>query len=142
NGEEISAAGLRLLAVTLTGDTAGQNREITNFQALAKGADGQNADSYNDILQQIGQAIQTTSDDPDVVLKSLGYQLVYGGGRFNNSLPMPNLVSLVGAQKAGVFLRQALLTPNVRLQFTHPNETSRLAQKLALELMDQLKTPQ
>jgi tetratricopeptide (TPR) repeat protein len=35
-----------------------------------------------------------------------------------------------------------LVTPNIVLRFERANETSRLAQKLALELMDQLKTPQ
>ena len=57
-------------------------------------------------------------------------------------LEVPNLVSLIGAEKTEAFLRKALVAPNVALQFNEPNETSRLAQKLALELMDQLKTPQ
>ena len=82
------------------------------------------------------------SDDPDDILKSLGYQLAYGNGQGVQLLLVPNLVSLIGAEKTEAFLRKALVALNVALQFNAPNDTSRLAQKLALELMDQLKTAQ
>jgi hypothetical protein len=139
-GEELPAAGLRLLAATLTHDVAAQNREFTNLQTLAQNADVQNAYFYNNALQEIGQATLNTSEDPDAILKSLGYQMMYGNGQRTHQLQVPNLVSLIGAAKAEVFLRQALVTPGLTLQFTSPNETSRLAQKLALELLPQLKT--
>jgi tetratricopeptide (TPR) repeat protein len=141
-GGAMREAGLRLLAASLTGDAAGRSREITNLQTMAKGADYQSAYFYNDILGQIGQALLTTSPDPNMILKSLGYQLVYADGQGVRQLQVPNLVSAIGAEKSKAFLRQALVTPNVMLHFSSPNETSRLAQKLALELIDQLKTPQ
>src|SRR2546430_8148434 len=61
-----------------------------------------------------------------------------GLGRF----PVPNLVSLVGAQKTETFLRGALQAENIQLEFEGQNETARLSQKLALEMIDQLKKPQ
>jgi len=94
------------------------------------------------VLQQLGQATLAMSDDPDDILKSLGYQLAYGNDQSVQQLQVPNLVSLIGAEKTEAFLRKALVTPNVALQFNQPNDTSRLSQKLALELMDQLKTAQ
>jgi hypothetical protein len=139
---KIREAGLRLLAVTLTGDIAGRNREIASLQDMAKTADQQSSYFYNSVLQQLGQATLAMSDNPDDILKSLGYQLAYGNGQGVQQLQAPNLVSLIGAEKTEAFLRKALVTPNVALQFAAPNETSRLAQKLALELMDQLKTAQ
>ncbi|HTQ29736.1 MAG TPA: hypothetical protein VMI53_00865, partial [Opitutaceae bacterium] len=142
DGGDVREAGLRLLAATLTGDAAGRSREITNIQAKAAAADRQSAYFYREILGQLGQAVLTTSDDPDDILKSLGYQLAYTNGQDVCRLMMPNLILLIGAEKAEVFLRKALVTPKVMLEFRMPDETSRLAQKLALELMDQLKTPQ
>ncbi len=142
SGEEIREAGLRLLATALTGDTVGRNLEIGNLQAKAKTADQQSAYFYNNILQQLGQATLAMSDDPDDILKSLGYQLAYGNNQGVQQLQVPNLVSLIGVEKTEAFLRKALVAPNVALQFNAPNETSRLAQKLALELMAQLKTAQ
>ena len=142
NGLELKETGLRLLASALTGDTAGRSIVTSNLQVQAKAADPQVAYFYNSILQQLGQTALTMSDDPDAILKSLGYQLAYGYGQGVQQLRVPNLVSLIGAEKSEVFLRKALVAPNVALQFDAPNETSRLAQKLALELMDQLKTAQ
>ena len=141
-GGELRAVGLGLLAAALTGDTAGRNRAISSLQDMAKTADQQESYLYNGILQQLGQATLAMSDDPDDILKSLGYQLAYGNGQGVQQLQTPNLVSLIGPIKSEAFLRKALVAPNVALQFSSPNETSRLAQKLALELIDQLKTPQ
>ena len=139
---ELQEVGLHLLAATLTGDIAGRNREIANLQEKAKTADQQTSYFYNGAMQQLGQATLAMSDDPDAILKSLGYEVAYGNGNGSRQLQVPNLVSLIGAEKTEVFLRKALVTPNVTLQFDAPNETSRLAQKLALELMDQLKSAQ
>src|SRR6185369_2751285 len=81
------------------------------------------------------------SENPDVVLRSLEYQLTTGaGGR--QSVRVPNLVAQVGPEKAEAFLKKALGTANVTLQFSQPNETSRLAQKLALADINRLKSPQ
>ena len=139
---ELREAGLRLLAATLTGDLAGRSREITNLQARAKAANQQESYVYNSALLQLSQAAQAVSDAPDTILKSLGYQLAYANGQGVQPLEVPNLVSLIGPEKTEAFLRKALVAPNFTLQFTAPNETSRLAQKLALELMTQLKTAQ
>lgn len=142
SGAEIREGGLHLLVAILTGDVAGRNKEIADLQDKAKTADQQSSYFYSSVLQQLGQATLSMSDDPDNILKSLGYQLAYGNNQGIQQVQVPNLVSLIGAEKAEVFLRKALVAPNVTLQFNQPNDTSRLAQKLALELMPQLKTPQ
>jgi tetratricopeptide (TPR) repeat protein len=142
SGGEIQEGGLRLLAAVLTGDVAARNNEIANLQVKAKTADQQSSYVYDSVLQQLGQATLAMSDDPDDILKSLGYQLAYGNGQSVQQLQVPNLVSLIGVEKTEAFLRKALVAPNVALQFNAPNDTSRLAQKLALELVDQLKTAQ
>jgi tetratricopeptide (TPR) repeat protein len=141
SGEEVREAGLRLLAATLTGDIAGRDREIDYLQSKALTANQLQGYFYNSLLQQLEQTTLSMSDNPNDILKSLGYQLAYGNGQ-GQQLQVPNLVSLIGEEKTRDFLQKALVAPNVTLQFNTPNATSRLAQKLALELMDQLKTPQ
>lgn len=141
-GNEIQEAGLGLLAAALTGDVTKRNQEISIIQTKANAAQSPDSYSYSSTLQELGQATLAMSDDPDDILKSLGYQLAYGNGQGLQPLQVPNLVSLIGQEKTEAFLRKALVTPNVALQFEAPNATSRLAQKLALELIDQLKIPQ
>ncbi len=136
--------GLRLLAATLTSDSEARNQVITNLQAKAQNTSDGKAYFYRNLLEQISQTMLATSDDPDAILQSLEYQLNVKGNGHNGdqTLPIPNLVPQIGAVKAEAFLRKALVTPNIILTFSNPNETSRLAQKLALELMPQLKLPQ
>jgi tetratricopeptide (TPR) repeat protein len=141
-GDEIRETGFHFLAATLTGNTEARNGEITNLQAKVQSANAQSAYFYQNILEQLSQAMLAMSDDPNVIIKSLERQLNSAGSRGFQNLSVPNLVSQAGAEKAEAFLRKALVTPNVSLQFSQANETSRLAQKLAMELMDQLKTPQ
>ena len=144
-GAEIQENGLRLLAATLTGNIEERKREIAWLQTKAKTGSAQTTYYYQSLLEQISQAMLATSNDPDAILKSLERQLAPGGRRGyqrNQALTVPNLVSQVGAEKAGAFLRKALVAPDVTLQFKAASETSRLAQKLALELMPQLKSPQ
>jgi len=139
---DLRELGLRFLAATLTSDTEGQNREIARLATKSKDANYQTSYLYRNYLEQISRTMLAMSDNPEVVLQSLTRQLDAAPVRGVQSLEIPNLVAQVGAEKAGAFLRRALVTPNVTLQFGQPNETSRLAQKLALELIDQLKMPQ
>ena len=140
---EMPETGLRFLAASLTGDADGRKREIATLQAKAKDSDPQTMMVYRGILQQLSQAILSMSDDPDAILMTLERQLDSTQERgFPMPITVPNLVSQVGPEKAEAFLRKALVRPSISLQFQTPNETSRLGQKLALELMDQLKTPQ
>ncbi|HEY4416301.1 MAG TPA: hypothetical protein VGO57_11470 [Verrucomicrobiae bacterium] len=142
-GNEINEVGLRLLAAALSGNTDARDQAITNLQAKAQSAGNGSAYFYRSIMEQISQTLLSTSDDPDTVLKALEAQLsTIGRGRNEQDLMVPNLVPQVGPEKAEAFLRQALVTPNVNLTFLKANDTSRLAQKLALELLPQLKTPQ
>lgn len=139
---ELREIGLGVLAATLTGDVHQRDLELTNLESMATNSDDSNVSVYNQMLQEFNQAILATAYDPDVIMKSLQYQMNSDIAQANAQLQVPNLVAEVGPEKAEAYLRKALVLPNVELQFTEPNETSRLAGELALELMDQLKTPQ
>ena len=139
---EIREAGLRFLTATLTDDPAAMSREISFLATKTKDANSQQVYYYRSFLDQISQAMLARSDNPDTILQSLERQLNAAQSRGREELPFPNLVAQVGPSKAEAFLRRALVTPNVTLTFNQPNETARLAQKLALELVGQLKSPQ
>lgn len=140
--DHIQEIGLGLLAATLTGNVQKRNLEITNLETMANNAGEQGAYIYNQFLQEFNQAMMATSDDPDEILNSLQNQIESASPENSVQLQVPNLVAEVGLEKAEAFLRRALVAPNVVLQFDQPGETSRVARKLALQLMDQLKMPQ
>jgi tetratricopeptide (TPR) repeat protein len=135
--------GLRFLADALTGDIEGRKRETATLQARAKNSDQQAAMFYRMILQQLSVSLLASSTDPDVIVKSLERQLDAAREQgMAQPLVVPNLVSEVGPEKAEAFLRKALTESEAQLTFETPNETSRLAQRLAVELMDKMKSPQ
>jgi tetratricopeptide (TPR) repeat protein len=138
----VQEMGLRFLVFTLTGNMAAREAEITNFEANAKEAPAETKFMYQGLLQQLSQAIVSSSDNADAILQSLQQQLAQTQQGFQQPVNVPNLVAQVGPQKAEAFLRQALVQSSVSLMFERANETSRLAQKLALQLMDQMKSPQ
>jgi tetratricopeptide (TPR) repeat protein len=139
---ELREIGLRFLAATLTGDKDAQNREIARLSAKAKEAGIQSAFYYRNYLEQISQTLMAMSDNPDAVLKNLEREMESTRVERGRPLKIPNLVAQVGAEKAGAFLRKALVAPNVFLTFRQSDETSQLAQKLAKELLPQLKQAQ
>jgi tetratricopeptide (TPR) repeat protein len=139
---DLREVGLKLLAATLTDDPGGRKQQIAVIQAKAEKADAQAVYFYRQILDQVSEAMLSMADDPDAVLKSLERRLKSGGDGDQTELDVPNLIALVGRQKAEAFLRRALVQPEVVLEFESPNETSRLAQSLALELIAELKTAQ
>lgn len=141
-GAEIREVGLRLLVTTLTGDIEGRKSAITNLQAQARTANTSESYLYRSLLQQIRETMLAQAEDPAAILNSLEYQLANSNARGRQNLRVPDLVSQLGAAKAEAFLRKALVQPGVTLRFDSANATSRLAQKLALELMPQLKTVQ
>ena len=138
--DEIRDIGLRLLVDTLNGDTAARTKEIAALQAKAEKADGRTVHFFRNMLEQIGRAMLAALDDPEAVLKSLERELA-SPSEYRSNVRVPNLVSLVGEQKAEDFLRRALQQENVTLSIDG-EATSKLAQKLALELIDKLKKPQ
>jgi tetratricopeptide (TPR) repeat protein len=141
-GNEVREIGLRLLVATLRGDGEARAREIAALQSQAEKADEETLYFFRSLLEQLSEAILSRLDDPDAVLKSLERGLTSDPDRGGQQIRIPNLISLVGVQKTEAFLRRALQHEHVKLTLDEQNETSRLAQKLALEMIDQLKQPQ
>jgi tetratricopeptide (TPR) repeat protein len=137
-GEEL---GLQFLAAALLSDTNARNSAITNLQSKIKDNGDPETFMYRNYLQELSQSMQEMSDDPDAVLKTLNQQLNPANGNGMGMIAVPNLVVLVGPEKAEQFLRKALVQPGMHLNFGEPNETTHLAQKLALELVDKLSSP-
>jgi tetratricopeptide (TPR) repeat protein len=61
---------------------------------------------------------------------------------FQSTFQIPDLVVLVGTEKAEMFLRRALVKLKSQLEIDSGTATDKLAQKLALELISDLKAPQ
>jgi tetratricopeptide (TPR) repeat protein len=144
--QTLQTLGLRLLAHTLLGDTTKRREDIAALEALAAKAKTRQAYFYNSLFEELSSSIMATMDNPDAVLQALDRKLAAQqsgeGYRYQSSLQVPDLVPLVGPEKAGAFLRRALVKSTAQLNIETGTATDKLAQKLALELISELKTPQ
>jgi tetratricopeptide (TPR) repeat protein len=142
----LQGLGLRLLAHTLTGDAAKRREDIAALEALAAKAKTQQAYFYNNLFEELSRSIMAAMDNPDAVLQALDRKLAaqQSAENFNYQprLDVPDLVPLVGPEKAEAFLRRALVKSKAQLEIASGTATDKLAQKLALELVNELKTPQ
>ena len=144
--QSLQKLGLRLLAHTLLSDTTKRREDITALEALAAKAKTRQAYFYNSLFEELSSSLMATMDNPDAVLQALDRKLAAQqsgeGYRYQSSLQVPDLVPLVGPEKAEAFLRRALVKSTAQISIDAGTATDKLAQKLALELVKELKTPQ
>jgi hypothetical protein len=133
--------GLRLLAHTLMGDRSAQTNDLAAIGALAK--PGPNAYLWQTIARQLNEALLEMSDDPAAILAALDQQVTAAAkSRGPQAIRVPDIVSIAGSEAASTFLRRALRTANIQLDVHEGDETRALARRLAVELINDLKTPQ
>jgi tetratricopeptide (TPR) repeat protein len=131
---------LRFIAHTLVADRPAQTNDLAQMETLAvKSTDGEDT-MLIEMVSELSQSLLENSSDPDVIIKSLERRLATQ--IYDRSLSLPNLVPLVGAQKAEAFIRRALTNSNLVISVSQGEETKKLARKLALEMVPDLKAPQ
>lgn len=145
-GEGVQALrqlGLRLLAHTLMGDVAKRQADLAALEELGAKAKANQSYFYNSLFENLGRSLVALQDNPDAVLQMLESKLAQQSqSEYQSSLRIPDLVSLVGTEKAEPFLRRALVKSKAQLEIESGTGTDKLAQKLALQLIDQFKMPQ
>ncbi|MCZ6852265.1 MAG: hypothetical protein O7F17_11540, partial [Planctomycetota bacterium] len=142
---------LRLLATLLLADEEAQCRELEAIDKfVTKFSDSWQQQTIAQRLQSLTDALAALSDNPLLEVESFVRRLEYLeqirdpndlGIMSMTGLVTPDLVTVVGQEKAESLLRRALIMP-VMLEATKGEETQRLARRLAVQLIDQLRKPQ
>jgi len=147
--EAIRAHILRLTTHWLTGNTAAQEKELAALQTLVSQSKQPSRRYVMQSLDQCQGMLLQNSDNGQAILANLNKQLDRWGEPSENSgfsgrqgLPVPDLVSLVGVKEATAFLQKALKAEHVEINIEHGEETKKLARKLALQMVAELKQPQ
>lgn len=141
--DQLRQLGLRLLVHTLVNDTARRREDLAAMRTFASKAKSNQLNSLNSAFQQLQRLMLGIVDNPDAIIPALEQEVAaHNGQEYWNNLEVPDLVALVGREKAEAFLRKALVQFNGPVQVREGTETQKLAQRLALELIDQLKKPQ
>lgn len=132
---------LRALAAVLQQDVAGAERQLANVQEKGKAAAWSWGENLAIQVHQVRSEIHRTFVAEDTVATMLEDELtspspVYG----LEALPLPDLVTLLGPQRAGDMLARLLRLPSHYLQIRDAR-TRALARDVALQHLEDLKTP-
>jgi tetratricopeptide (TPR) repeat protein len=135
--EQMREIALRLMAATLTGDAAAQQKQLEALKALYRKEPQQMRFALHSI-QQLNEAMLALSDDPKQIEAMVEARIASSDPR--GQLRLPNLVALLGEPAAAALLRKALLASHSSFS-VEGKSTKELARKIALESIDQLKSP-
>jgi len=137
---------LKMLGHTLVGDFAAQQADLEAIEHVLNSQDDSSdrwGASY--FAQELASAFVAIAPDAELAILLLQSRLdqlattanVDGTGTFE----IPDLVTLVGPQRAGKMLRQVLFK-NASIDISVGEATRNLARKLSLELVEELVVPQ
>jgi tetratricopeptide (TPR) repeat protein len=129
---------LQLIAHTLVADRPAATNDLAQMEALAAKSTDEEDVMLIETVGQLSQSLLENSNDPNVIIKSLERRLAMERSEFE----VPNLVPLVGAQKAEAFFRRAFSRSEMEMNVAQGEETKKLARKVALEMVADLKAPQ
>jgi len=139
---------LLLLTHVLQDDQAGQWRDVDALQALlTRAGENERAELAQTIIG-LSDALTKQSGNPKRILQGIELHLAIqqigsdSMSRDGQNMQIPDLVTLLGPQKAEILLRRVLVTSNGMVEIPVGDATRRLAQKLALELAAKVKVPQ
>jgi tetratricopeptide (TPR) repeat protein len=133
----VRQSALRLFAHLLIGDNKAQKADLEALHIAAKGG------MHDHFLSELAQAMGQGSGADEEGRRFEESISATRSNRHFGSVYVPDLVAMVGREKAEALLRKALVA-DVSLKFTmsQETETRTLAAKLATELVDQMKRPQ
>ena len=138
---------LLLLSHVLQNNPTAQWKDLDAMQTLlTKTAEDQRS-SLAQTIMSLSDALTKQSGDPERILQGIELHLAiqqlggqnYGG---RENMPLPDLVTLLGAQRAENLLHRVIVISDTMIEVPVGDATRRLAQKLALELVPKMKVPQ
>ena len=132
-------SALKLIVHTLVADRTAQTADMGQLLTLAVKSDDDEMNLVS-VVNELSQSFSERSNDPDAIMKSLERRLT--ANEYGPDFSVPNLVPLVGEQRASAFFRRVFTNSTFELSISQGEETRKLARGLALEMVADLKAPQ
>lgn len=132
------SAALAVLGRSLANDDAGQWHLLDRLLKAAKAGGAQTSSNLYP-LGRLFVAAAVSSGDPAKVIRAIEVQTNMPG--YGGSVELPDLISLIGTQKAEAVLRKALVSSYVPIGMPAGEATKRLAINVALDTVKRHKVP-
>lgn len=137
---------LRVFVDLLMQDQAAFQKDLTALADQARANQRIGAGSFMGLqsITDLQEFLLDSSDDPQMVIRALETRFAshqISDSNFPTTFQIPDLVTLVGEVKARELLKRALVLPQVEIDINVGDRTQELARQLALEMIDQLKSP-
>ncbi len=138
---------LLLLSHILQNDPAAQWKDLDALQTLFPKVKEDERAELAQTIMGLSESLTKQSGDPVRIVQGIELHLAIQqvgdqNGPSRENMRLPDLVTLLGPQKAESLLRRVLVTSREMVEIPVGDVTRRLAQKLALELAAKVKVPQ
>lgn len=134
---------LLLLAHVLQNDQAAQWKDLDALQTLLAKTKEDEKPELAQTIMSLSEALTKQSGDPVRIVQGIELHLaIQQVSPSEENMQIPDLVSLLGPQKADTLLRRVLVSSSAMIYIPVGDATRTLAQKLALELAAKIKVPQ
>jgi len=137
-----AADSLRVLAYMIGNDQPAATKYITALETHAE-----KLDSASPLLLQLASHFHDEKEEGSHLALDFEIKLEQFESRGNanpgygNDLAVPDLVTLIGKEKAEALLRRALVLPHVEVTIQVGDQTKLLARQLAMEMIDKITRP-
>lgn len=142
----ISAHALRLLAALLSNDVEAQWHEISELDTKLKEMPQESVYIYRYSIEEIVSTLERKSRNPERTIRlfklSLGRLAKMDTGEMTNDFEIPDLVRLVGEEKATELIEKTLRSIKIPIGNVDGKDTGLLTQRLALDFISELHVPQ
>ena len=140
-GGDRETLGLRLLTEILAGDRAAAGITLDAFDKLFGNLPPDERSQARVAASQMRSRLVRTYGTPDEIASAFQGEIASANASALSVVELPDLVSLIGEQRATALLLRALTGP-ATLQDANGDATRKLARKLALENIGQMRVAQ
>ncbi len=134
-------ACLSLITAMLVGDRKAQWNNLQVLESIASRASA-NSRGVAQPVVELGESLARTNSDTDRLMRAIEIKLAAQQLGSYSQITIPDLVSLIGPQRAEAILRRILLNAQTEVQQIEGEATQRIAHRVALSIVNKLKVPQ
>ncbi len=138
NEKELFVPGLQFLTASLVNDFAGQSQAMEKLEAIAQLLPEEKSAVASKAINNLKGLVADANDNTQAVLEQVSYR-INEPEEYQSSIDIPDVVSILGKDKAEEWLREALTQATVSIVIPVGEETRKLARTLAIQLVPGLK---
>ena len=138
--DTLETSSIDFIIASLNNDQVGKTSIMESMQALVSKKDNSEQYRIKSVLNDLQKTVIRQGGDVNEIIELLESN-ISNQNRFAEDIELPDLVTLLGKEKAELWLRKQLTVSKRGFYVNQGDQTQELVQQIALELSDKLLVP-